>query len=147
MDIFPFHRHVSLNSRMAVTWLCEYSGGSKGGAPPTAQNFLDFMQFLGKFDKIICWRPPRGSAPHPTRNPGSAPGIALNVSIFGQVSSRPTGLIWWKLNTQVTWFIWRSLTYTDHTYWAMVHSDHYVTGTFPGTGIGWGSMEITMIDT
>ena len=26
--------------------------------PPTVQNFLDFMQFFGKFDKIICWRPP-----------------------------------------------------------------------------------------
>ena len=22
-----------------------------------AQNFLDFMQFSGKFDKIVCWRP------------------------------------------------------------------------------------------
>ena len=26
------------------------------GALP-AQNFLNFMQFFGKFDKIICWRP------------------------------------------------------------------------------------------
>ena len=25
--------------------------------PPTAQNVLNFMQFFGKFDKIICWRP------------------------------------------------------------------------------------------
>ena len=25
---------------------------------PTAQNFLDFMQFLEIFDKIMCWRPP-----------------------------------------------------------------------------------------
>ena len=32
--------------------------------PPTAQNFLDFMQFSGKFDEIVCWRPPQGgSAP------------------------------------------------------------------------------------
>ena len=146
MDIFPFHRHVSLNSRMAVTWLCEYSGGSKGAPPLRPKIFSISCSFWENLTKS-CWRPPRGSAPHPTRNPGSAPGIALNVSIFGQVSSRPTGLIWWKLNTQVTWFIWRSLTYTDHTYWAMVHSDHYVTGTFPGAGIGWGSMEITMIDT
>ena len=29
----------------------------QGGAPPTAQNFLDFMQFSGTFDKIVCWRP------------------------------------------------------------------------------------------
>ena len=38
------------------------SGGFRGGGapdahPPTAQNFLDFMQFFGKFDKIVCWRP------------------------------------------------------------------------------------------
>ena len=34
------------------------------GAPPTAKNFLNFMQFFGKFGKIICWRPhPRGLVP------------------------------------------------------------------------------------
>ena len=39
----------------------EFSGGFRGAhpaPPPTAQNFLDFMQFFGKFDKIVCWRPP-----------------------------------------------------------------------------------------
>ena len=25
---------------------------------PTAQNVLDFMQVLGKFDKIVYWRAP-----------------------------------------------------------------------------------------
>ena len=31
------------------------------------------MQFFGKFDKIVCWRPrPTGLAPPPTGNPGSA---------------------------------------------------------------------------
>ena len=44
-----------------------YSGGFRGAppvrAPPTAQNFLDFMQFFGKFDKIVCWRPPEGRRP------------------------------------------------------------------------------------
>ena len=58
--------------------MLEGSGGFRGrlrrAPPPTAQNFLDFMQFFGKFDKIVCWRPPRGSAPPPTGNPGSAPG-------------------------------------------------------------------------
>ena len=44
-----------------------------GRPPPTVQNFLDFMQFFGNFDKIVCWRPPRGLAPPPTGNPGSAP--------------------------------------------------------------------------
>ena len=28
-----------------------------GAPPPTAQNFLNFMQFSAKFGKIICWRP------------------------------------------------------------------------------------------
>ena len=28
------------------------------GRPPTAPNFLNFMQFFAKFGKIICWRPP-----------------------------------------------------------------------------------------
>ena len=46
--------------------------------PPTAQTFLNFMQFWGKFDKIVCW-PPRGSAPPPTGNPGSAPGVRYCV--------------------------------------------------------------------
>ena len=38
--------------------------------PPTAQNFLNFMQFFGKFGKIICWR-----APPPEGNPVSAPDV------------------------------------------------------------------------
>ena len=45
------------------------SGGSKGGV----QIVLDFMQFFGKFGKIIVWRPlPGGLVPPPTENPGSA---------------------------------------------------------------------------
>ena len=39
-----------------------FSDGSKVGAPavhpPTAQNVLNFMQFFGKFGKIICWYHP-----------------------------------------------------------------------------------------
>ena len=35
----------------------------RGRPPPTDQNFLDFMQFFGKFDKIVCWRPLEGWAP------------------------------------------------------------------------------------
>ena len=54
------------------------SGGSKGGAPgapPTVQNFLNFMQFFKKLGKIIGSCPlPRGLAPPPTENLGSAPG-------------------------------------------------------------------------
>ena len=40
-----------------------------------AQKFLNFMQFFGKFGKIICWHPPGGLAPPPTGNPGSAPAL------------------------------------------------------------------------
>ena len=56
-----------------------HSGGSKGGAPgvrphPMVQNFLNFMQFFGKFGKIIGRHPlPEELAPPPTENPGSAP--------------------------------------------------------------------------
>ena len=36
----------------------------RGEGGPTAQTFLDFMQFLGKFDKIVCWcHPWRVGAP------------------------------------------------------------------------------------
>ena len=38
------------------------------------QNFLNFMQFLGKSGKFVCWRPPKGLAPPPTGNPVSATG-------------------------------------------------------------------------
>ena len=44
------------------------SGGSKGGHEgcPRGPNSFNFMQFLGKFGKIICWRPPspEGWCPH-----------------------------------------------------------------------------------
>ena len=43
------------------------SGGSKGGAgearPPGGPNSFNFMWFLGKFDKFVCWRPPGELAP------------------------------------------------------------------------------------
>ena len=56
-------------------------------APPMVQNFLDFMQFFGKFDKIVCWHPPRGLAPPPTGNPGSAPRGGGGMCGWGDV--------WW----------------------------------------------------
>ena len=60
------------------------SGGFMGAplacAPPTAQNFLNFMQFFVKFGKIICWRPPGGFGPPPTGNPGSAPVYGTTVA-------------------------------------------------------------------
>ena len=43
-------------------------------APPGGPNSFNFMQFMGKFGKIICWRPPGELAPPPRGNPGSATG-------------------------------------------------------------------------
>ena len=28
--------------------------------PPGGPNSFNFMQFLGNFDEIVCWHPPRG---------------------------------------------------------------------------------------
>ena len=44
--------------------------------PPTDQDFLNCMQFLGKSGKFVCWRPPRRvDAPLPTGNTRSAPDV------------------------------------------------------------------------
>ena len=53
---------------VSLSLLCQYSGGSNGGlrvtrAPPGPNSF-NFMQFWGKFGKIVCWRPPEGWRPH-----------------------------------------------------------------------------------
>ena len=40
--------------------------------PPSGQIFLNFVQFVGKFNKIIYRRPPEGWRPPPCENPGSA---------------------------------------------------------------------------
>ena len=57
------------------------SGGSKGGAgdarPPGDPNSFNFMQFLGKIDKFVCWCPPGELVPPPRGNPGSATGLDL----------------------------------------------------------------------
>ena len=52
----------------------QIQGGRPGPAPPTDQNFLNFMQFFEKIWQIcMLGPPPEGLAPPPTRNPGSAP--------------------------------------------------------------------------
>ena len=51
------------------------SGGSRGCSPeptPTDQYFLNFMQFLEKSGKFVCWRPLRVGAPSYGKS-GSAP--------------------------------------------------------------------------
>ena len=40
-------------------------------SPLPATNAQNFIQFLGKFGKIICGRPPTPLAPSPAGNPGS----------------------------------------------------------------------------
>ena len=62
-----------------------FSGGFRGGAgarpPPSKRpNSFNFMQFSGKFGKIVCWRPPPGQLAPPWRNPGSAAVFYFNVS-------------------------------------------------------------------
>ena len=52
------------------------------GGGPTAQIFLNFMQFFAKFGKSICWRPPGGLAPPPMGNPGSVPATELKMETF-----------------------------------------------------------------
>ena len=39
---------------------------------PRGPNSFNFIQFLRKFGKILCWRPPGKLAPSPWGNPGSA---------------------------------------------------------------------------
>ena len=40
--------------------------GAQGCAPPPGQNSFNFMQFLGNFGKILCWRPPPGELAPPS---------------------------------------------------------------------------------
>ena len=60
------------------------SGGSKGGhegrmLPPGGPNSFNFMQFSGKYGKIICWRPPWELAPPPRGNPGSTTATHITI--------------------------------------------------------------------
>ena len=48
--------------------------GAQGTHPPGGPNSFNFMQFLGNFGKIVCWRPPGELVPPPRGNPGSATG-------------------------------------------------------------------------
>ena len=68
--------HITVLSTMICSHV-DCSGGFRGAhparAPPTAQNFLNFMQFFTKFGKNHMLAPPLGGlAPPPTGNPGSA---------------------------------------------------------------------------
>ena len=67
------------NHRQAVA---DLRGGAPGTRPPTAQNFLNFMQFLGKSGKFMCWRPqPSGELATPSKeNLGSASHRCKNIT-------------------------------------------------------------------
>ena len=49
----------------------------RAAPPPGGPNSFNFMQFLGKFGKIVCWRPPGELASPPQGNPGSATAKSL----------------------------------------------------------------------
>ena len=56
---------------------------------PWGPNSFNFMQFLGKFGKIVCWRPPGELAPPPRGNPGSATGLNGIHCFFEQPGRDP----------------------------------------------------------
>ena len=59
--------------------------GARGmRAPPGGPNSFNFMQFLGKFGKIVCWRPPGDLAPPPRGNPGSATACYHKMLAFAK---------------------------------------------------------------
>ena len=78
---------MNLNGIFAVA---DLSGARGTSAPPPGPNSFNFMQFLEKFGKIVCWRPPGELAPPPRGNPGSATALAITSKIFEYFNS----LIW-----------------------------------------------------
>ena len=50
--------------------MADLRGGARD-ARPRGPNSFNFMQFLGKFGEIVCWRPPGKLGPPPRGNPGS----------------------------------------------------------------------------
>ena len=71
--------------------ISHFSGRSKGagGTTPGGPNSFNFVQFLGKFGKIVClcahpesWRPP------PRGNPGSATAFVVSITFPMILSGR-----------------------------------------------------------
>ena len=48
--------------------------------PPGGPNSFNFMQFLGNFGEIVCWRPPEELAPPPRGYPRSATDNVVSPS-------------------------------------------------------------------
>ena len=65
--------------------LADLGGGARDARPLSVQFFFIFMQFSGKFIKIIGWRPHLwGWRPPPLGNPASATvcGVAITFKII-----------------------------------------------------------------
>ena len=75
--------------------VADLRGCARDAPPRGCPNSFNFMQFLGKFGKIVCWRPPRGElAPLPRGNPGSATGCS-SLAFYKEIS---------LLNTLITFY-------------------------------------------
>ena len=76
--------NIEHHFQLCVQYYNLNSGGSKGsreGRPPGGPNSFNFMQFLGKFGKIVCWHLPRGVGAPPWGNPGSATAESDGLSL------------------------------------------------------------------
>ena len=87
------HQVLRIGSMLGYR-VCHGSGGSKG-APgtraPGVQIFFNFMQFLGKFGKIVCWCPPGEFAPQPRGSPGSTTAwVLLRYDTIGKIELIPS---------------------------------------------------------
>ena len=63
--------------------LADLRGAQGTCAPPGCPNSFDFMQFSGKFGKIICWRPPPPPGEELVRPSQGNPGSA-NVFLYNE---------------------------------------------------------------
>ena len=72
-----FSEYLKINDTIVIACALADLRGRMGRAPPGGPNSFNFMQFLGKFGKIVCCRPPGGLALPPRRNPGSATACVI----------------------------------------------------------------------
>ena len=110
---------------LKVEWFSAYHkavadlrGGYEGRAPPGAQILSISWNFLAKFGKIVCWRPPGELAPPPRGNPGSATARREGtITIHLLISTCFTICLWticfslfdWLLSSIWVWLISESL--------------------------------------
>ena len=83
LHLQQYKRAISLVSQTTIGYKTTIPVADLRGArgtPLGRPNSINFMQFLGKFGKIVCWRPPPGElAPPPRGNPGSATAYNINI--------------------------------------------------------------------